>query len=60
MKLLEIRLVFLMIFMATGAEGMDLVIKGILENCFLVFFLSSNERSQNLTLSVKWLIYVEE
>ena len=46
--------------MATGAEGVNLVIKGILESCFLVFFLSSNERSQNLTLSVKWLINVEE
>ena len=38
--------------MVVKAEVVNLVMNGILDICILVFLLSSNERSKNLTLFV--------
>ena len=48
--------IFLIILRAEEAEGVNLVINGSLLSGFLIFFLSSRERSKNLTLFKLWLI----
>ena len=50
LELLEIGPILLDDFDGYRAEGVNLVTKGSLLRCFLIFFLSSNERSRNLTM----------
>ena len=51
---------FLIMSRANGAKGVNLVTNGNLSSFFVFFFLSSKERSRNLTLLMDWSTDLKE